>query len=167
MAKRTSKGRFERGHSGNPAGGAILPPEIRLARKLDKVAYEKAVHKISNMTFEEIQTFLEAKKHADGLQGTVLELAIASIWWQSIKKGDDKRLESFMDRIVGPVTRKLELSGDSIADLMLQAAEDERKADERYRAESSSSQAAQDPDPHPENHKDEDVAQGPENQTDT
>ena len=123
MEDRDNKGRFVVGNPGGK-GPQPLPAELKAARKYTKARYEAIIHRLSAMSYSELQAFVK-DPNAD-----VLELMIASTMAKAIAKGDHKRMECFTDRVVGPVPKNIRVSGSTISDLMEEAnkAEAERIA---------------------------------------
>lgn len=100
----------------NPHGRPPDPPELKQIKKLTKGDLALLLNKVLSAKPEELNDF----------NGTVLEKWLASIVFHGIKSGDFSRLHPFIDRLLGKVPDKLELSElDSMSDEdLLQAAEE-------------------------------------------
>jgi hypothetical protein len=85
------------GQSGNPGGRPRIPDELRGIQSLSQLEVCKLVSKYARMTKEELQASVQDSKTP------VLEMAIASIFAQSIKQGDYTRLAFLLDRAIGKV----------------------------------------------------------------
>lgn len=103
MAK---KGTFKPGQSGNPNGRPKLTEE------------QKAVRKITNESLEDIADLIlnHDKPALISLANSLTEPAIRVIYAKAavnaMTKGDVGTLETILNRLVGPVKAKLQLSND-------------------------------------------------------
>ncbi len=87
---------FPKGVSGNPSGkpkGIITRGHI-----------EATMGRFCNMTRAELQEVVADKK------STMLEIMVASIMAKSAQQGDHQRFEALMQRMVGKVQDKIEMS---------------------------------------------------------
>ena len=106
------KGPWRKGQSGNPAGKARMPEELRAVNSMTPPELAKIISKYFRCTREELQEI------AIAAAAPALELAIASILVKSIQYGDYGRLNFLLDRCVGKplVQTEMEHDGD-LADL--------------------------------------------------
>ncbi len=88
---------WPKGVSGNPGGKAKIPEALRGILSLTQLEVTKLISKYARMSYEEISTILLNKS------GTVLELAVCSIFVESIEKGDFARVGFLLERSVGKV----------------------------------------------------------------
>lgn len=94
---------FKPGQSGNPAGRAKLPEDIKEARGLNKIQFERMLNRYLAMSAPEIKTIAESPKTP------ALDLIVAKVIYEAIKKGDDKRLDFMLNRLIGPVKQILQI----------------------------------------------------------
>lgn len=95
---------FEKGRSGNPNGRPGMPKEVREAMKMNKAEFAQLMLKYLQSSHSELKLALESKETKS------LDKIVISIILNAIKKGDEKRLDFLMNRIVGKVTDKFEHS---------------------------------------------------------
>ncbi len=97
--------RFKPGQSGNPLGRIKMPEDILAARKQNKIEFERGLHKIVVMTPSELEAL------ARDPNSSVLQLLIAKIWAEAIKKGDEKRAAFLLSHMGIVVKQKISLDG--------------------------------------------------------
>lgn len=107
MAKgRKTGGRnFRKGQSGNPKGPIPLPEDIREARKVTQIDFERIANKYLFARKDEI-----AKASADP-NTPVIELMISSIIHKAVVEGDERRLEFLLSRLIGKIVQPVAHSG--------------------------------------------------------
>lgn len=105
MANPNPLNQFKPGISGNPSGRPALPEEIKEARKINKIEFERVLNEMIYMNLSEL------KSRADNPETPVVELLVAKILAEGIKRGDEKRLGFILDRLIGPVKTKVALEG--------------------------------------------------------
>lgn len=107
MAKgKKSGGRdWEPGESGNPKGPAVLPPDIREARKLNKQEFERIVNKFLYLTPAEIKAIAEDPKTP------AFELMIGAIVAKAVTQADTFRAEFLIARLVPKLPEKITVDG--------------------------------------------------------
>lgn len=93
---------FQPGESGNPNGRPPIPEEIKKARLLNKVHVEELLNKFLNWPLQDLVTFSQKK------ESPVLELLVARILLEAIKKGDQVRLEFLFQRLIGKVKEEFD-----------------------------------------------------------
>lgn len=97
---------FKPGQSGNPNGRPPLPEEVRIARSLNKAEFERIVNEYIHMSLVEIQD------RAKDPSTSALEVIIAKIVAEAIKRGDERRLGFILDRLIGPVPKNVQLDSE-------------------------------------------------------
>jgi hypothetical protein len=105
------------GQSGNPSGMPRIPDALRGIHSLTQLEVVKVVSKYARMTREELQRAITATDIP------MLELAVASVFAQSAKRGDYQRLAFLLDRAIGKPKEVVEdteskLAGMNDAELM-------------------------------------------------
>lgn len=122
---------FKPGQSGNPSGKppmskeeAELLFEVKSLRKIDKLRLDKAFHAVSSMSVDELTEFSVTKSVSS------LEILAARIFMRSIGKGDMVSLNLILDRIIGPVTKHVNVTGNSFTDIMERALQKEKERKE-------------------------------------
>lgn len=94
---------FKPGQSGNPAG---RPPEAPAALKnYTKKEIAEVLCRMMKMTVDELVRF---SKHPEA---TALEVIISSVIRECMKKGDFWALDKMLERVIGKVPLKQELTG--------------------------------------------------------
>lgn len=97
---------WPKGVCGNPGGRPSLPPELKAIKSLSQIECCKLVSKYARMSKLEVEECL--------LNPSIpaIELAIASIFIQAIKKGDFFRLGFLLDRAIGKVPEQMPSEDD-------------------------------------------------------
>lgn len=103
-AKHSNKTTFKKGVVTNPKGRPPLPPEVRQLNALTTSKYQTVVNKFFHLPISELRK-LKTDENLSGLEHAVLSILVGAI-----SKGDDKRLESLLNRTVGKVADKVEIS---------------------------------------------------------
>lgn len=108
MAKGSKTGGrdFPPGQSGNPAGRPPLPEELKLARSLNQIEFERVAHRILKTPWGqlvEVAQNRETEAFAAGFSAFILKI---------ISTGDPARMTLLLDRLIGTVKKKVEVSGD-------------------------------------------------------
>jgi Family of unknown function (DUF5681) len=101
-----SKTTWKKGQSGNPNGQPRVPIKIKEIRKLTLKEYCELVDKFIHASPQEL------KEMVNDPDATVLELYIANIVKKGIEGGDTNRLSFLLDRLIGPVKQKLDMTSD-------------------------------------------------------
>lgn len=115
---------FSPGESGNPDGRPPLPEDLKAARKLNKTELERILNEYIHMSLTEIQ------RRAGHPETSALEVLVAKVLAEGIKRGDEKRLGFLLDRLVGPVKRSVSVEGgeDGTNPIRLARSDDEIKS---------------------------------------
>lgn len=85
---------FKPGNPGGP-GAPRVPLELREARAVNKIEFERILNKYMYLTAPEINTALKSG------QLPMLELVVAKILAKAFNEGDQRRLEFVLDRLIG------------------------------------------------------------------
>ena len=95
---------FKKGQSGNPEGSRLHNPELRAIKRLTNDELIDVCSFMIKGNLDELKTMLDNPKE------TVLRLMLASVAYKTIVSGDIKGLELFLDRIIGKVKEKTEVT---------------------------------------------------------
>lgn len=101
--KKTGGKNFEPGWAGGP-GRPALPADLKEARALTRVDFERLINKFLFMGKSE----LEKVKASN--ESTAIELLISSIVLKAANDGDHLRTDFLLNRLIGKVQEKLEVS---------------------------------------------------------
>ncbi len=85
-------------------GQPKLPEDIKEARKLNRIEFERILNQFLHMTDEELLRYM------DGPDCTQIEGLIAHLIVKGKEFGDHRRLSLILDRLVGPVSQKVEVT---------------------------------------------------------
>lgn len=96
---------FQPGQSGNPAGRPTVPEELKAARRLNKTTLERILNEYIHLPMVEL-----AEKVKDP-STPAIELMVAKVLHEAIKRGDEKRLGFILDRLVGAVKKTVAVEG--------------------------------------------------------
>lgn len=104
--------RFKKGEVHNPKGAAAHDPIKRIIKKLTVPQLEEVIGLVLFSPPEKLKE--EAEKDP-----TILKTWIAAAAMTGIKKGDLTHLTSLIDRVVGRVKERIEVSGNMNAQVVL------------------------------------------------
>ena len=96
---------FKKGKSGNPLGGKIHKPEIRRIKGLT----EKEVVKIGTLVLK--GSVDELRAIAKNGKASALKCMMAAVAVRTISRGDPQALDALLNRLIGRVKDKVEVSG--------------------------------------------------------
>ncbi len=102
--------RFEPGVSGNPSGKKPLPKDLRDASRLTAEEFIGLCNRFLKMTMPELLAVTGTAQNPN-VTSTMLEMLVASIIRKSLNEGDPRRLDFLLNRIIGEVQKRLELTG--------------------------------------------------------
>ena len=111
---------FEPGKSGNPKGRPPLPDDVKEARKLTKIEFERIANKYIHMTRAEL------KVAAKEPEATAMDRMVIKIIVDAVKFGKIYNIEFLLDRLVGKVIEKRELTGKDGGPLEFSSLTDEQ-----------------------------------------
>lgn len=106
---------FKKGQPGGP-GKPRTPPEIKAIQESSKELFVKALENTGKMSIEEAKAFMLENSGKDGAanKANLIQAYFVSAMVQAYRdpaKGQ-RFIDSIMDRIVGPVKKKVELEGE-------------------------------------------------------
>lgn len=105
--KKTGGRNFQKGKSGNPAGGIKLPPEIAAARKINTANYVAIINELSGFTVEELKAIYANEKE------NILRACVAAAMLYTRQNGDPARLDKLMDRAIGKVADNIQITDNT------------------------------------------------------
>lgn len=97
--------KFKPGQSGNPGGRPKLPDDIKEARKLNQIEFERVANTYLWQTPEEFHKALASKSTK------MIDLMVARIIELAVEKGDHQRLEFLLARMIGKVKEQIDVTG--------------------------------------------------------
>jgi hypothetical protein len=101
--KNSKPWQFKKGSSGNPNGRPRVPEDIREARKLDKIAFDRTLNKFIHMPKSEFNNVMKQDiSKMEQMVGRMIDSACAY--------GDHHRLNFILDRLIGKVADVVEVS---------------------------------------------------------
>jgi hypothetical protein len=95
---------FQIGNAGGP-GKPKLPDDVKQARKLNKIEFERVLNEAIHLNGFEIKTRLSDPTTP------AIEMLILKIIAMGINKGDERRLNFILDRLIGQVKTKVSIDG--------------------------------------------------------
>ena len=101
---------FKKGQSGNPSGRPKLPKDIVEGRKLNQIEVVRIFNEFSNYSAAQMRDLL------NNPETKAFELLIGKIMFEAIKHGDHQRMNFILDRMVGKVVDRMDVTtaGESI-----------------------------------------------------
>lgn len=104
MAKgeKTGGRNFKAGNSGNPSGRPKLPEDVKAMLNLNQAEFVRNANEILSMSVAELDAVIGDQKQP------VFKALIARIIKEGLMGGDHKKLEFFLDRIVGKPKQQIE-----------------------------------------------------------
>lgn len=94
---------FVKGNKCNPHGRPKLTDEERMARILNRIAFERICNQYLHLSKDELEDIVRRK------ETPVIELMVASVVIKAIKSGDQHRLNFLLDRLIGKVPERVEI----------------------------------------------------------
>lgn len=88
---------FKKGQSGNPGGRVKLPDEVKAAKKMNRVDFERFLNELLMMPTRDI------RKIAEDMGTSGLRRLVAKIILLAGDKGDHLRANFLLDRLIGKV----------------------------------------------------------------
>jgi len=86
---------FKPGQSGNPRGLAVVPPEIRAARQLNRIEIERILNHVSFLSVDDLNKLVKSK------DSPALLVGAAKIMQKMVKYGDLWAANFVLDRMIG------------------------------------------------------------------
>lgn len=99
---------FEKGNKFGKLGGGRppTPDDVKEAKNLNRTKMIRILNKFLDWPLNDLVTFVQDKNNP------VLEVLVARVLVEGIKKGDQTRLNFLLDRTVGKVVEKFEFDGN-------------------------------------------------------
>jgi len=94
---------FVKGQVANPYGRPKLTDEEKMARILNRVAFERICNQYLHLSKDELEDIVRRK------ETPVIELMVASVVIKAIKSGDQHRLNFLLDRLIVKVPERVEI----------------------------------------------------------
>lgn len=111
---------FKPGVSGNPSGRRALTPEEKAIKKITQEQYIETMEKIYALnSFGELRDLLDK---IDEL--TPFEAILMRQWYYCAQKGDPRKFEHILSRLIGVPTRHFKLTGNSLMDFLNDSSKD-------------------------------------------
>lgn len=95
---------FKPGQSGNPAGRTPLPEDLKSVKILTNTNLRARVQRLLDLPTDDLVAYAEDPKL------TALDAMIASIVVKAVVNGDQQRLDFILNRLVGKVQDKVEVT---------------------------------------------------------
>ena len=93
---------FKKGQASNPnSGRKPTSPEMKEARKINRVIFEEILNKYIHLSVYELEEFLKDKNH------TSLDYIVVRILYEAMKKGDQVRLNFILERLLGKLEENI------------------------------------------------------------
>lgn len=120
--------RFQKGKSGNPLGAAAHNKEHKALRRLAT----NEITELGTLLLDgNVTAIVEAVKDPES---SALKVWMGKIIAKGIEKGDPQSLSIILDRVVGKVKERVELSGDEQNPLVIHGKLTEEDADMKIKA---------------------------------
>jgi hypothetical protein len=100
--KKTGGRNFPPGQSGNPKGPIPLPEDIKAARKLTPIEFERAVNKFLFWDRDALKEAVKDPKTA------ALDAWVITIILRATAKGDERPMSFLLERLIGKVKERIE-----------------------------------------------------------
>lgn len=104
LGRKTGGRDFKPGQSGNPNGRPKMPAELKKAKNMNKIKFMELLVKYLSFSLDELKAAKSDKST------TALDRIVISIILNAISKGDEKRLDFLMSRIIGKVKSDIDLT---------------------------------------------------------
>lgn len=95
---------FQPGQSGNPKGRPPLPKDLRDAKMMNKRKFAELLMKYLTYSLDELKE-LKSRKDTPSLERIVI-----AVITNAISKGDERRLDFLMTRIIGKAKDELDIT---------------------------------------------------------
>lgn len=102
--KKTGGRDFQPGNPGGP-GPTPTPPDLKETQKLTRVKVARLMNKYSHLSVQELRKIVQDPNTL------AIDALVCSVLGTGISKGDHQRLTFLLDRLIGPVTQKVQHSG--------------------------------------------------------
>lgn len=126
--------RFKPGQSGNPLGGKLHNPELRAIKRLTAHEVAEIGTLIISKNLTKLRAIVKDAKDNPDSKHSGLKSWIAMVAIKGISKGDAHALDVLLNRLVGKVKERIELTGEDggpVRQLVGSMTPEERKAELR------------------------------------
>lgn len=86
---------FKIGQSGNPNGRPKVPIDLKEAKNVNKIEFERVLNKYMYLAVPDIDTAMKSRELP------MIEMIVAKIVAKAFNEGDQRRLEFIIDRLIG------------------------------------------------------------------
>lgn len=104
--------RFKKGQSGNPTGANQFTKEMRAVRRLAAAEVAEIGTLIVSKNATKLKAILSDAKNNPESKHSALKVWMAAIALKGITKGDPNAMDVLLNRVVGRVKEKIELTGE-------------------------------------------------------
>lgn len=125
---------FKKGQSGNPLGGKLANPELRAIKRLTSIEVAEIGKLVISKNSAKLKAMIEDSANNPESKHSALKIWIATVAYKGIKKGDAHALDILLNRLIGKVKDKIEITGGDggpIRQKVEAMTPDERKAELR------------------------------------
>lgn len=105
--------RWKKGQSGNPKGRAVESPARRQLRTMGKAEILNFGTLVMRGNMSHLQAIVKDPK------APVIQIMFAAVCASIIKKGDMNALQELLNRIVGPVPKEMQLTGEPLGNVQV------------------------------------------------
>lgn len=112
--KQLTPHQFKKGKSGNPLGGKLHDPEIKILKRLSK----EELKEVGNLVLQNDMKALQAIGKPDS-GASVLKMMVAAVAVRVVQKGDMQALDILLNRLIGKVKDEVEHTGPNGAPAMV------------------------------------------------
>lgn len=108
MADQLKPYRFKPGQVANPGGRPKLPDDIKEARNINQIEFERIMNRYLFLPADELSVVIGRP------ETTVLERLVGTILLKGVKRGDVARAEWALNRTLGKVKDRLQIESQSV-----------------------------------------------------
>ena len=105
IGRKTGGRNFKKGQSGNPKGPAPIPEDIKASRQLTNFEFERIANKYLFACKDDVTKALTNPKTP------FIELMVCSVIHKAVVKGDERRLDFLLSRLIGKIVQPVSHSG--------------------------------------------------------
>ena len=118
IGKKTGGRDFKPGQAPKSPGRPRIPEELKAIEPITQDSYKRILNKYTSMSREQLQAVIKEPSTP------AIEIIVCSIIAKAMTGGDQSRLESLLNRAIGPVPKQLEVSGQlSLEQLIVKSIE--------------------------------------------
>lgn len=111
LGKKTGGRDIQKGQVLNPKGRPRLPEYLKKARKMNKALFQEILQKYMSCNITQLKKHLDDSQRAES-KITALEVVVIKVLYEAMKKGDEKKLDFLLTRLIGKVKDEVEVSGN-------------------------------------------------------